>query len=107
MQNKKIRAPQGLGKQGADYWKRLHENFSFEATDEALVMSLCRLIDRLHDIAAIIEHDGVAVVDRFNQVVPHRLLEAERSTALAAGRLWRELGLATNEDTDPSRLPLP
>ena len=98
-------APQTLGRPGRDYWRTLHASFAFEPTDTPMIHGLCSLIDRLHEIREAIAKQGISVTDRFGIAQPNKLLEHERSTVLAASRVWRELGCGSATDSDPARLP--
>jgi hypothetical protein len=62
------------------------------------------MLDRAAELRRVIDREGVSVTDRFGQVRPHPLLDAERRAHSEARMALRELGLST-VDADEARPP--
>lgn len=103
---KAAKPPKTLAAAGKKYWLLLTAQFSFDDSDLPLVENLCVLVDRAAELRAAIAKAGVVTPDRFGVEKPNPALEHERSTILAAARVWRELGLGSADQTDPVKLPL-
>ena len=82
--------PADLGATGKALWLKLAGAYKVDDEHGQTVLALaCRAADREQACRRQIEHDGVSVRDKWNQVKPHPLLAAERdarSQVLAALR---------------------
>jgi phage terminase small subunit len=83
-------APADLGATGRALWLKLAGAYKVDDEHGQTVLALaCRAADREQACRRQIEHDGVSVRDKWNQIKPHPLLAAERdarSQVLAALR---------------------
>lgn len=61
--------------------------------DRSRLLQAVELWDRAEACRRKIEADGVTILDRFEQVKPHPLLIAERSSRVAYSRLLGELSI--------------
>nr|WP_016856006.1 hypothetical protein [Halomonas smyrnensis] len=93
-------APEHLSDEARAWWGKLADEYGID--DEAgllLLQTALEAFDRMRQCQAAIARDGVSIVDRFEQIKPHPLLNGERdsrSQMLAALK-------AMNLDLEPLR----
>ncbi len=101
MPNKKPRAPAGLGVPGRRFWGRITGAYGVPDPALDVLEQACRALDRAEECRAVIEAEGLVVLDRFDQSRAHPLLAAERDARSQFRMLFRELGLEEPEPPKP------
>ena len=100
MKNPEPKAPQHLSREGKRWWRKITAEYSID--DEAgklLLQTALEAFDRMKKAAERIDQDGDAVEDRFGQVKPHPLLNAERDARSQMLAALKQLNL----DVEPLR----
>lgn len=93
-------APHHLSDEARGWWQRLTAEYALD--DEAgklLLQTSLEAFDRMKRAAERIDADGDAVEDRFGQVKPHPLLNAERDARSQMLAALKQLNL----DVEPLR----
>jgi len=85
--------PAGLAARGRRFWRETVEKFELSASELALLREVCRVMDRLDALAAVIESDGATTVGSKGQVVVHPALTEARGQQLVLHRLIGALAL--------------
>ena len=98
------KAPDGLSKAGASWWKRLHTEF--DLSDEAalfLLESALRAFDRMNEAAEIIKERGIVVTDKFGQLKTNPATAVERDSRAAMHAALKALNLDVLPPQKPGR----
>lgn len=94
--NRKIvttKPPSGLQKSGRELWRKIAEMGSIDGV-QPLLQELCKLQDRLTDVRATLEKDGLIVGGK-----KHVLADLEPKLSAQFQKIWKLLGLADDEPT--------
>jgi P27 family predicted phage terminase small subunit len=76
-----LKSPKHLTKIGRDLWKRIQAEYSIsDAPGLALLEAACSAYARLREAQAILDREGLQITDRFGQLRPHPLIQAERDS---------------------------
>lgn len=97
---KSTKAPQHLSSEAQSWWDKLTAEYALD--DEAgklLLQTALEAFDRMKRAGERINADGEAVEDRFGQVKPHPLLNAERDARSQMLAALKQLNL----DVEPLR----
>ena len=98
-------APQELSKGSQELWRAVVYEWALEPFHEETLTQALLCLDRANEARRVLNRDGLTVIDRFDQVKPHPLLNVERLNRLAYARLLRELGLDLSDtDSRPPRV---
>ncbi len=85
--------PRGLAARGRAFWRDVAAVYELERPHLEVLREVCRLLDRLDALAAVVARDGEVVRGSTGQPRLHPALAEQRQTALALGRLLDVLGL--------------
>ena len=99
-----ILTPRGPGRR---FWKKVLDDFNLQDHHHLeLLTQACRCLDRVAECEARIKQDGPTVVDRFDQLKPHPLLQVEKDHRILFLRALRELQLDASapEEARPPQL---
>jgi hypothetical protein len=102
----KLNPPKGLGRAGRGLWRQI--TLAYDTTGgEALLEELCRLQDRLSQVRAILNAEGLTVARTTGRRGPepardrrHPLADLEPKLSAQFQKVWKLLGLA-DRDPDP------
>ncbi|MBA2531142.1 MAG: terminase [Nocardioidaceae bacterium] len=103
--SKPPRAPAGLARRGARFWRRVVGPFHLDDAETELLVEVCRALDECEALHAVVDEQGRTVAGSRGQVVAHPALSELRQTRLMLGRLLAQLELP-DEDGDALRSPL-
>ena len=79
---------------GAALYAAIQKEFDLsEPSSEALLLTACQCLDRIHECRAFIEAEGLLVQDRFGQSKPHPLVVVERDARGQMMTAIKQLGL--------------
>jgi hypothetical protein len=87
------RAPSGLGRSGRALWRDLQAEFGFAAHELAILMQVCRIVDRLDAIEAELSGATLTVEGSTGQPKAHPLLAEWRAQARVLESLSRALSI--------------
>lgn len=90
--------PKGLGADGRALWKRIHQIADCEDGAEQVLLRLCRVADRLAEVAAILDRDGLVSSGGAGKLArKHPLVDLEVKLYGQFAALWRLAGLARED----------
>src|SRR5882672_4276376 len=96
-------APRGCGPSGRRLWKSVQAEFELGEHERALLTAMCRQVDRLEALEALIAAEGLTVTGHGTQKIHPAVVEA-RQTAIAVARISACLRLpAGEEDEQPQQ----
>lgn len=91
--------PKTLKRSGKALWLDVQEHYELEEHETALLLTLCRCVDVLDDLAAVIEREGVIEPGTGRA---HPALVEYRQQAITAARLAGALRLPAGDESDPA-----
>ena len=97
MTNKIPKAPNGLGKSGKSFWKKIVQEYELEQHHQALLQQACKCLDDLDLAEQALNEQGRYFLDRYNQHKEHPAANDSKQLRGLFQRLVRELGLDLNE----------
>lgn len=78
-----LKPPKGLSKASSAWWGRVITLYELSPGDERILESVCRAYDRLEELRAVIDQDGVSVmVGSRRQVSPFLIEERQQREAI-------------------------
>ena len=100
------RAPDGLGKAGRALWRQVNAEFGLAPHESAILVQVCRVIDRLDQIEAELSGAPLTVEGSTGQPKAHPLLAEWRHQARVLESLSRALSIPLpGEDVGRRRSP--
>ena len=100
------RAPSGLGKAGRELWRDIMAEFGLAPHELAILVQVCRIVDRLEAIEAELAAAPLTVAGSTGQPRAHPLLAERRHQARVLESLSRALSIPLpGEDVGRRRSP--
>jgi len=93
------RAPKGSGPAAKRLWAAVQAEFELGEHERALLVALCRQVDRLDALEALIADEGLMVAGHGTVKVHPAVVEA-RQTAIAVARISACLRLPAGEEDE-------
>jgi len=93
--------PDGLGSAGREFFRQVHGKYELDARDAPVLLEVCRTLDEIDSLAAVIAAEGVMSVGSKEQPVEHPAMAGLRAHRLTLDRLLVRLGLPSAEDEKP------
>jgi hypothetical protein len=91
------RAPKGCGPSGRRLWSAVQAEFELGEHESALLAAMCRQVDRLEALEALIAEEGLTVTGHGTVKIHPAVVEA-RQTAIAVARISACLRLPSGEE---------
>lgn len=102
------RAPAGAGPSGRRLWADVLGKYELEEHETAILTEMCRTVDTLDRLAAVVKRDGLMVPVLPSGEKVHPALVEARQLRLALARLSASLRLPAGEEGDqPAHLRRP
>lgn len=98
-------APDHLSARAADLWTSVVNAYELGSHQLELLRRACEASDRADQAVALIEAEGLVIVDRYGQSKPHPATQIERDSRTALARLLRELALEPGPPEEHTRPP--
>lgn len=95
------RVPDGLGSAGSAFFRQVHEAYELDARDGPVLLEVCRTLDEIDALQAVIATEGVMSVGSKAQPVEHPAMAGLRAHRLTLDRLLVRLGLPDAEENAP------
>ena len=89
----KPKAPKGLSRAAATFWRDVNEQFELEDHHRVLLEQACHCLDRIAQAKSAIDEQGILIADRFGQTKENPASHVEISNKRMFKALVRELGL--------------
>jgi hypothetical protein len=93
------RPPKGAGAAGKRLWAAVQRDFELGEHERALLGAMCRQVDRLDALEALIADEGLTVTGH-GTVKMHPAVVEARQTAIAVARIAACLRLPAGEEDD-------
>ena len=90
-------APKGLAARGRAYWGTITEKYEMTISETELLREVCRTLDNLDALAAVVAADGATTTGSQGQIVVHPALTEARGQRLVLHRLIAALALPAEE----------
>jgi phage terminase small subunit len=91
------RPPKGAGPSGRRLWRSVQADFELGEHESALLTAMCRQVDRLDQLEALIAEEGLMVTGH-GTVKVHPAVTEARQTAIAVARIGAALRLPAGEE---------
>lgn len=102
------RPPAGTGPSGRKLWRSVLDVYELEQHETALLIEMCRTVDLLDDLAAIVAAEGTMVPGPGLTMRVHPAIVEARQLRIALARLSASLRLPAGEEGDqPKHLRRP
>jgi len=95
--------PTELKTSGKRLWRAILGEYELEAHESGLLLEMCRTADQLDALAALVDRDGVTIIDDKGNVRAHPALVESRQQKIAYARLTAALRLPAGEEGDLRR----
>ena len=99
MTRKKV--PDGLGEAGSAFFRQVHDAYELDVRDAPVLLEVCRTLDEIDSLTAVVAAEGVMSVGSKDQPVEHPAMAGLRAHRLTLDRLLVRLGLPSAEDEKP------
>lgn len=96
-------APRGTGAAGRQLYRSITDAYDLEPHELAVLASAARVADRIADLDAVVDAEGVMFTDARRGTVPHPALVESRQQRLALARLMTAMRLPDADDVRPQR----
>ena len=96
--------PAHLRAAGCDLWRSTLNDWDLEGADLVVLATACECLDRLEQIRAALDKDGIVLEDPSGRKRSHPLLAAEAQAHGVLLRAWNQLNLT---DEEPPRVGRP
>lgn len=96
-------APKELRTSGRRLWRAVQSEYELEEHERGLLLEMCRCLDMLDHLAAVVEEEGALIVDRFGVTKTHPALTESRQLKIAYARLSAALRLPSGESEGERR----
>ena len=87
------RAPSGLGRSGRALWRQVNAEFGLAPHESAVLVQVCRLVDRLDQLEAELAGGPLTVLGSTGQPRAHPLLAEQRHQMRVLESLSRALSI--------------
>jgi P27 family predicted phage terminase small subunit len=98
--------PRELSRESRALWRVVVAEYNLESHHLALLRLALEALDRASKAQAILEREGLMLLDRFDQPKAHPMVAVRRDAEISTARLWRELQLDAEAAPD-IRIPRP
>lgn len=99
------RPPSGLGTRGRKFWRDTVRLYDFDTAEQQLLVEVCRTLDRLDALEAVVAQDGPTITGSMGQTIVHPAIGEARQQRVVLARLVAALELPT-EDGPTSTLSM-
>ena len=99
------RAPAGLQASGRALWRAVQGEYELEQHETALLIELCRTVDALDALAAIVAREGYIVPTAEGTTKANPAAVEARQLRITHARLTAALRLPAGEDDEGDRRP--
>lgn len=99
--DKKLSVPAGLHKQGAAFFRDVHNSYELDPRDAPILLETCRVLDEIEALKAVLEADGVTTLGSQGQVREHPALAGLRAHRATLDRLLVRLALPAEDGSVP------
>ena len=96
------RPPAGAGPSGRRLWRSVQREFELGEHERALLVAMCRQVDRLDALEALIADEGLMVSGHGTVKVHPAVIEA-RQSAIAVARIGAALRLPAGEEDEDAQ----
>jgi P27 family predicted phage terminase small subunit len=96
--------PEHLQSAGRALWSSTLTEWELESADLVVLATACECADRLVQIRAALDTDGIILTDPSGRKRSHPLMAAESQTQNTLLRAWNQLGL---DDSEPPKIGRP
>jgi len=96
------RPPKGAGPSGRRLWRAVQADFELGEHESALLTAMCRQVDRLDELEALITAEGLTVTGH-GTVKMHPAVVEARQTAIAVARIGAALRLPAGEEDEGAK----
>jgi hypothetical protein len=96
------RAPKGAGPAGRRLWRSVQAEFELGEHERALLVAMCRQVDRLDELEELITAEGLTVTGH-GTVKMHPAVVEARQTAIAVARIAACLRLPAGEEDETAQ----
>jgi phage terminase small subunit len=90
-------APKGLTDRGRRFWRTVVAGYELEPDELELLVEICRLLDQVEALQAVLEQDGLTATGSVGQVRVHPAVGELRSSRALLGKLLAQLELPDPE----------
>lgn len=97
MTNRRPTPPTGLAARGKRFWRATCDDFDLTDAELVLLTEVCRCLDNLDALDAVVRRDGATTLGSQGQTVVHPALTEARGQRLALHRLIAALALPDDE----------
>jgi len=94
-------APKHLSAATKKWWRAVVDDYALEQHHLKLLQAAAESWDRMQAARALVDLEGLVVLDRFGQSKAHPATAIERDCRIAFARLLRELDLEGEPQPDP------
>jgi P27 family predicted phage terminase small subunit len=95
------RAPAHLSEASRRFWTQVCRDYALQLPHFRLLQATLEAWDRMNEARAIIDRDGLVILDRYQKPKAHPAVAIERDSRLAFIRGLRELDLEGEPLPDP------
>lgn len=92
--------PTELRTSGRKLWKAVQSEYELEEHERALLLEMCRTVDSLDRLAAVVAIEGELVTTRLGEQKAHPALVESRQLKIAFARLSAALRLPAGDEGD-------
>jgi phage terminase small subunit len=93
------RVPKGSGPSGRRLWASVQRDFELGEHESALLTAMCRQVDRLDQLEALVDAEGLTVTGH-GTVKMHPAVVEARQTAIAVARIAACLRLPSGDEDE-------
>lgn len=90
--------PGGLKARGRAYWRSVVADFDLSGSELELLAEICRVLDRLDELAAVLAEEGSVCAGSRGQRVVHPALSEARQQQLVLAQLTKALNVPVDDD---------
>jgi P27 family predicted phage terminase small subunit len=102
MTNAPPKPPKHLAKTSQTLWVKILALYDFDDAELVLLAVGLEALDRCTEARERLAVDGLTVLDRYGTAKAHPLCAIERDSRTSLARIWKQLGLKT-EDLDSKK----
>jgi hypothetical protein len=90
-------APKGLAERGRRFWRTVVAGYELEPDELEVLVEVCRTLDQVEPLQALLEQDGLTVTGSVGQKRVHPAIGELRSSRALLGKLLAQLELPDPE----------
>jgi len=94
------KSPAELRTSGRKLWRSVQAEYALEEHERALLLEMCRTVDSLDHLAAVVAAEGELVTTRLGEQKAHPALVESRQLKVAFARLSAALRLPAGDEND-------